>query len=229
MSNPKLGEPFPAVKEMIQTHLKEYIPSNALWGPEDPLTGLPTYMRKTETVSSYLAGRVVSFSSNTFNVLQLSFNRINNSLNHLAEGNIELCSIMTNRYDSVCVILILFCFRFLNDIARHKIELLCRELATSYDKRYAVPSDWNPTLPAHASVPLPDSVVPSKEFLDWVDIHVGSGTRKGLFETNEAGRGKRSVTVSRDDLIKLWKDNGGSICRVFGIEGIKITETTVYC
>ena len=130
---------------------------------------------------------------------------------------------MTNRYDALSF-LVSFCFRFLNDIARHKVEPLCRELAISFDKRYALPSDWEPTLTTPASVPIPDSVAPPEEFLEWVHVHVGSNTRKGMFETNEAR--KRPVTVSEDDLIKLWRDNGGSMCRVFGIKGINFTETT---
>ncbi len=59
MTNVKKGETFSEMKNMIASHLKEYISENSIWGPPDPLTDLPTYLRKTPTLSSPLAGRVV--------------------------------------------------------------------------------------------------------------------------------------------------------------------------
>ena len=52
-------------------------------------------------------------------------------------------------------------------------------------------------------------------------MRLGSATTEGLFVSGERRRGtNRPVNVTREDLIELWRSNGGSICRIFGIEGI---------
>lgn len=109
----------------------------------------------------------------------------------------------------------------MNDIQRNNIEPLCRTIARNFNVLHALPSDWDFDQVIPYPRPLDQSSKLPRDFLDWIDVHVSTSTRKGLFESNEAQRGtNRPVTVTRRDLINLWRLNGGSICRVFGIQGI---------
>ncbi len=103
---------------------------------------------------------------------------------------------------------------------RNKIEPLCHHIASNFNPNLALPSDWNFDKPIHYPSPLEKSQQPPKDFLDWIDVHISSPTKIGLFESNEAQRGNRPVSVNRKNLIDLWRRNGGSICRVFGMHGI---------
>ena len=76
ISNPTNGENFADVKNMIYSHpgLQDYIGTDAEWGPPDPLTDLPVYMRKTPTRSCLNAGLVVRFIIILFPLFNFIFN-----------------------------------------------------------------------------------------------------------------------------------------------------------
>ena len=64
------------------------------------------------------------------------------------------------------------------------------------------------------------------DYLQWIDKHLDSPSgAAGLFRQNEASRGNRPVTVTRRQLIDLWRNNGGSIDRCFGIKGSWIPKS----
>lgn len=113
----------------------------------------------------------------------------------------------------------IFTFRFINDTPRDEIDSPCRDLANGFSITHALPSDWNHSKPLPFPSPLPNSANPPKDFLDWINIRLPD-RGEGLFAAAERKRGtNRPITVVKQDLIKLWRDNGGSVCRVFGIKG----------
>ena len=106
-------------------------------------------------------------------------------------------------------------------IARNKIEPLCRHISSNFNRQLAIPTNWDIDQAIPYPRPLDKSSRPPQDFLDWIDLRVATNTSEGLFAAGERKRGtNRPVTVTREDLINLWRMNGGSNCRSFGIKGI---------
>ena len=114
-----------------------------------------------------------------------------------------------------------FSNRFCNDADRPFIYGLLRHLCDNFNAAIALPNDWSP----QDGVPdspneLPENHQISQGFIDYVDSHLGSETRVGLWASNEAAKkNPRPVTITREQLYKLWRKNGGSYDRFFGIKG----------
>jgi hypothetical protein len=70
-------------------------------------------------------------------------------------------------------------------------------------------------------VSLPVNAPVDEDYLIWLDVHLGTSLSVGLWFSNEAAKKTtdREITVSRDYMILLWRDNGGSYCRFFGVKG----------
>ena len=104
------------------------------------------------------------------------------------------------------------------------VRQLLKEISRASDQTYCLPTNW---LPEHGvpavSIPLPENSAVDQDFLDWLDVHLGTETRVGKWYYNEASLRKITrditITVTRDYLIQLWRRGGGSWCRFFGVRG----------
>ncbi|KAJ3076499.1 hypothetical protein HK102_005410 [Quaeritorhiza haematococci] len=109
-------------------------------------------------------------------------------------------------------------------------ELLEEDIIKHSNPSIALPTTWDPsTTPVPTSPsPLPASGPIDEDFKDyeeWIAIHldhVGRDGRivRGKWFNNEARkRNPRPVTVTADDLRELYRQNGGSVDRIFGVKG----------
>jgi hypothetical protein len=119
-----------------------------------------------------------------------------------------------------CVTFCLFCQKFNLDTPDVEVRVLLVEIAAKSDPNIRLSSDWTPGHPIPPlSVPINAPV--DEEYLKWLDVHLGTSTRVGLWFSNEDAKKttSRDITVDRDYMIQLWRDNGGSYCRLFGVKG----------
>ena len=122
--------------------------------------------------------------------------------------------------DGNCVVFCLFCQYFNKDTPDVEVVPILREIATISNPTMRLPSNWTPDR-AIPTLSLPVNALVDAQYLTWLDVHLGTSTSQGLWVTNEAAKKTtdRNITVTRDQMIQLWKDNGGSYCRLFGVKG----------
>ena len=101
-----------------------------------------------------------------------------------------------------------------------EVEILLREIAADSNPNICLPSNWLPgqpipPLPFHTNAAIDD------DYLSWLDVHLGTPTSVGLWFSNENAKKatQRDITVTKEQMIQLWRDNGGSYCRLFGVLG----------
>ena len=118
------------------------------------------------------------------------------------------------------VVFCLFCQFFNLGTPDTEVQPLLVEIAVNSNPNIRLPSDWSP---GHSVPPLsiPINAPVDQDYLNWLDIHLGTSTSEGLWFSNEAAKKTtdRNITVTRDQMIDLWRDNGGSYCRLFGAKG----------
>jgi hypothetical protein len=173
------------------------------FGPEDELSGLKSFLRKSTSVEADNAGFVW--------VAQ----RWNNDVGHLHEEQelVHFCKISN---------------RFCNDAPKDIIHEILQNVASSFDLAIAVPSNWSfehPVPPFPYAVKRDENDQDYQDFVDWVDVRLGKHDEDGNWITgkwiSDETRRKtgRAVTVTKAELDRLYCMNGGSFCRVFGVKG----------
>ena len=130
-------------------------------------------------------------------------------------------------YVGNCVVFCMYCQHQNMNTPDSEISTLFSSVFPFSDPLIRLPSDWNPSLPVPGvpdSIPNDSPVDPA--FLKWLDQHIGiPGKSRGLWFNNENYKeGKTlirdvTITVTRGEVIKLWRANGGNWCRWFGIRG----------
>jgi hypothetical protein len=119
-----------------------------------------------------------------------------------------------------CAVFCLFCQMFNLNTSDAQVQPLLRRIADNSDPNIRIPSKWTPGqhIP-HLSLPLNTSV--DADYLTWLDVHLGTSTSNGLWFSNEAAKKTtdREISITRNEMIQLWRDNGGSYCRLFGVKG----------
>jgi hypothetical protein len=100
------------------------------------------------------------------------------------------------------------------------VRQLLVEIAANSDPDIRLPSDWTPGHPI-PPLTIPINAPVDEDYLSWLDVHLGTSTSVGKWFSNEEAKKttNRDITVTRDYMIQLWKDNGGSYCRLFGVKG----------
>jgi hypothetical protein len=126
-------------------------------------------------------------------------------------------------YVDNCVVFCMFCNNFNNDTPDSEIEALLSSVLPHSNASIRLPSAWTP----EQSIPYVPDPIPTDEpldpsFISWVDLHLGSSTRVGQWlhhENNPNRRNHRPVTVTREQVIQMYRHNGGNWCRFFGLRG----------
>ncbi|KAJ3125261.1 hypothetical protein HK100_010898 [Physocladia obscura] len=114
---------------------------------------------------------------------------------------------------------------FANDDTREYIESMLIEIVTTSESLIRIPANWNPTL-LIPTVPDEFYDFSDEDELDtWLDVHlckVGADWQivHGLWWHNEQAKSHpRPITISREQVKDVWRANGGSWCRYFGVKG----------
>ncbi|KAJ3386959.1 hypothetical protein HDU80_000275 [Chytriomyces hyalinus] len=115
--------------------------------------------------------------------------------------------------------------RFANDDTREYIEAMLIEIVATSESLIRIPATWNSRLPIPA-VPVGFYDFSDEVELDtWLDVHldkVGAGGRivhAKWWHNEQAKSNPRPVTISRKQVKDVWRANGGSWCRYFGVKG----------
>jgi hypothetical protein len=119
-----------------------------------------------------------------------------------------------------CVVFCLFCQKFNLDTSDDEVRPLLVDISSNSDPDIRLPADWTPGHPV-PPLSLTNNAPVEEDYLTWLDVHLETSTSVGLWFTNEAGKKTtdREITVTRDYMIQLWRENGGSYCRLFGVKG----------
>ncbi len=115
----------------------------------------------------------------------------------------------------------LFCQKFNLDTPDIEVEPILQEIAQLSNPTIRLPSDWTPAIEVPFSSPLPLNTSVDADYLTWLDVHLGTSTSQGSWVSHEAAKKttQREITVTREEMIDLWRMNGGSYCRLFGVKG----------
>jgi hypothetical protein len=119
-----------------------------------------------------------------------------------------------------CAVFCLFCQMFNLDTPDAEVRPLLAQIARQTNENIRIPSDWTPGHPI-PPLTIPFNAPVDEDYLRWLDVHLGTATSVGLWFSNEEAKKttNRDITVTRDYMIQLWRDNGGSYCRLFGVKG----------
>jgi hypothetical protein len=106
--------------------------------------------------------------------------------------------------------------RLISDDSREVFyEWLCRVVSLS-NVEFQLPSNWDMGHGIPAVTPLLDD--PPQDFLKWARSQVNVQMQHRL-DAKPLSRTEMIVDVTEADLVDIWKQNGGSICRVTGVAG----------
>ncbi|KAJ3234783.1 hypothetical protein HDU78_005629 [Chytriomyces hyalinus] len=123
---------------------------------------------------------------------------------------------------------------FANDDSRESIESMLVEIAETHEPSVLLPATWDPATDPVPPVPAQfHNFDDEAELADWIDVHLGHLARdgsgrfiKGMWYSNEAAKKvPRPVNITREQIKQLWRINGGSLCRYFGIRGSFVPGT----
>lgn len=127
-------------------------------------------------------------------------------------------------YVDNCVVFCMFCQNFNNDSLDSEISTLLSSTLPHSEPRIRLPTDWTPAM-SIPDVPHPiaeDDIV-DPAFLKWLDAHIGTSTNVGNWFRDETDKKNINrditITVTRNEVIKLYRDNGGNYCRFMGVRG----------
>ena len=129
-------------------------------------------------------------------------------------------------YVNNCVVFCMFCNSFNNDTPDTEIQALLSSVLPQSNASIRLPSSWTPeqAIPSLPN-PLPNDSLLDPSFLSWLDAHIGTSTSVGCWFSAENYRENTplyrdiSITVTRAEVIKLYRENGGNFCRFFGLKG----------
>ena len=126
-------------------------------------------------------------------------------------------------YVDNCVVFCVFCNYFNNSTLDSEISALLSLILPLSDPLIRLPSNWIPSLPVPpVPNPIAEDVPVDHSFLKWLDVRLPRDGSEGLWvqhETASYRRNHRPVTVTREQVIQLYRHNGGNWCRFFGIRG----------
>jgi hypothetical protein len=129
-------------------------------------------------------------------------------------------------YVNNCVVFCMFCNYFNNDTPDSEIQALLSSTLPQSNPLIRLPSEWTPDLPIPAVPnPIAEDVPVDPAFLKWLDGHIGNSTSRGIWFAAENYRKNTplyrdiTITVTRNEVIKLYRDNGGNYCRFMGVKG----------
>ena len=126
-------------------------------------------------------------------------------------------------YTDNCVVFCMGCQHFNNQTPDNEVSALLSCHLPLSDPAIRIPTTWTPDQDVpKVTNPIPDAAPVDPAFLLWLDTHVGKDGKGGQWrssETNPNRTNHRPVTVTREQVIQLWRQNGGDWCRFFGIKG----------
>ena len=127
-------------------------------------------------------------------------------------------------YVNNCVVFCVFCNYFNKNTLDSEISALLSSILPLSDPLIRLPSNWIPSLPVPpVPNPIAEDVPVDPTFLKWLDLHIGTTSRIGSWFYNEAAKKNINrdiaITVTRAEVIKLYRKNGGNWCRFFGLRG----------
>ena len=127
-------------------------------------------------------------------------------------------------YVDNCVVFCMFCQLFNNDTPDTEVSALLSSILPQSDPAIRLPSEWTPeqAIPP-VTYPIPDTAALDPTFIKWLDEHIGTEKSVGSWFTNENSlkniKRDISITVTRAEVIQLYRQNGGNFCRFFGVKG----------
>lgn len=131
----------------------------------------------------------------------------------------------TNKsYIDNCVVFCMFCQMFNNDTIDTEVAALLSSTLPLSDPRIRLPTDWTPAMSIpDVPHPIDEGDIVDLAFLKWLDRHIGTPSSLGKWFSNENDKKNVNrdiaITVTRAEVIQLYRQNGGNWDRFFGIRG----------
>ena len=126
-------------------------------------------------------------------------------------------------YIGNCVVFCMFCNNFNNDTKDSEVSAMLSSKIPQSDPSIRLPSIWTPAMSIpDVPHPIPSDAPVDPDFLKWLDVHLGQDGIGGKWRSNESNpkrANNRPVTVTRKQVIQLYRQNGGNWDRFFGVRG----------